>query len=260
MTTATKTAESETVIPIGPSNKLSITEELWAPFDFGFLFLSPEFWGRGIPHGDGAAVIVIPGFGGSRALFLYQNCEAWLRRIGYRTFPCGIGINIGCPNTSTQLLCEGIEAAVEKTGRGVHLIGHSLGAILGRTAAKYRPHEIASVISVAGTIRGALVHPLVYSLTRLTIPKRCMEDCNCRFHQSLRKPMPDDVARLALFTPNDGVIEPWNCKEETGGQNVEIKGSTHVGLMANRYSYRAIAEFMSKHQARRSLTAKLAVA
>ena len=252
---------SAVAIPIGPSDRLSITQELlWTPIDFGLLCLSPEFKGRGIPHGNGAAVITIPGFLGSRAYLLYQVFEFWCRRIDYTSYPCGLGLNIGCPNDSARVICNQIDKAVEETGMQVHLVGHSLGAALARSAAKRQPGKVASVTSVAGTIQGALVHPLVYSLTRLMMPSKCMENCFCYFHRSLEDRTPPNVPRLALYTPDDGVIEPWNCQEVSGGRNVEIKGSTHVGLMTNRYSYRAIAKFLDENRAQKLTTATLAIA
>jgi hypothetical protein len=40
---------------------MSIWSELLAGVELGFLWLSPVFSGYGVPHGDGSAVVLVPG-------------------------------------------------------------------------------------------------------------------------------------------------------------------------------------------------------
>src|SRR5208283_5698593 len=91
-----------------------------------FLRLSPLYWGYGIPHGDGSAVILVPGFL-STDLYLTQF-RSWLCRIGYEAFYSGIQLNADCPNLLIRRhLNETIQQASKITAGKVHLIGYSLG-------------------------------------------------------------------------------------------------------------------------------------
>jgi pimeloyl-ACP methyl ester carboxylesterase len=57
----------------------------------------------------------------------------WLARIGYNPFFSGIGFNTECPNLLIRRqLNDTIEKALTKSGRKLHLIGHSLGGIIAR--------------------------------------------------------------------------------------------------------------------------------
>ena len=77
---------------------------LWTEAFFGaeilILHATPVYYDLGVPRGDGSAVIIIPGFLGTD-LYLTE-LHAWLRRIGYRPYFSGIGINAECPNLLIQ--------------------------------------------------------------------------------------------------------------------------------------------------------------
>src|SRR5689334_25365172 len=75
---------------------LPIWQELLVGVEMVYLRISPVYWGFGIPRGDGAAVVVIPGFLGTD-LYLTEF-RAWLSRIGYTPYFSGIGVNAECPN------------------------------------------------------------------------------------------------------------------------------------------------------------------
>ena len=71
---------------------------IWRETLFGFDWLalrtSPVLYGCGIPRGDGAPVVVVPGFLGSD--FYLLEMYFWLGRIGYRPFLSRIGRNAEC--------------------------------------------------------------------------------------------------------------------------------------------------------------------
>ena len=92
------------------------------------LHATPIYYGLGVPRGDGSGVVLIPGFLGTDLYLMELN--AWLRRIGYRPYFSGIGVNAECPNLLIQqCLNQTIGKALAETGRKIHLIGHSLGGI-----------------------------------------------------------------------------------------------------------------------------------
>src|SRR3954447_24922015 len=105
---------------------LPIWQELLVGVEMVYLRISPVYWGYGVPHGDGAAVVVIPGFLGTD-LYLMEF-RAWLRRVGYTPYFSNIGINAECPNLLIgEKLKDTIQQAYKDGRRKVHLVGHSLG-------------------------------------------------------------------------------------------------------------------------------------
>src|SRR5579862_4791971 len=102
---------------------LPIWQELMIGVEMAYLRISPVYWGLGIPRGDGEPVVVVPGFLGTD--FYLTEFRAWLRRIGYKTYDSGIGINADCPNLLIQYrLRASVEKAYRSQKRKVHVIGH----------------------------------------------------------------------------------------------------------------------------------------
>src|ERR1017187_10170402 len=117
--------EAQPFVPHGEVTCHSpIFSEPLCALEFLALRLSPEYHGMAIPHGDGSAVVIIPGLLGMD-IHLFE-LHAWLRRIGYRPYYSGIGFAADCPDRLSRQLDETIDRAYAKTGRRVHLIGHSL--------------------------------------------------------------------------------------------------------------------------------------
>ena len=77
------------------SYELPLWRELFTGLDWLLLRTSLVHFGYGVPHGDGAPVITVPGFLGSD-LYLFE-LQAWLQRIGYAPVSSGITRNQGCP-------------------------------------------------------------------------------------------------------------------------------------------------------------------
>ena len=73
-----------------------IWQELLVGVELVFLRISPVYWGHGIPHGDGSAVVLVPGFLGTD--FYLSHFRTWLGRIGYKPYYSGIRMNAECPN------------------------------------------------------------------------------------------------------------------------------------------------------------------
>jgi len=120
---------------------------------------SPVFYGLGVPRGDRSAVVVIPGFLGTD--FYLQELYYWLRRVNYRPYMSGIGRNAECLDLLVGRLSQTIKKAAAETGGKVHLIGHSLGGVLARSAAVRLPGLVASVITLGSPFRGIQSHPIV---------------------------------------------------------------------------------------------------
>lgn len=206
----------------------------------------------GVPRGDGSAVVVIPGFLGSDRYL--RDLSGWLGRLGYRPYLSGIGRNVECPNILLERLRETMDAAQDDTGRPLHLIGHSLGGVLARSAAALEPERVASVITMASPFRGVRAHPLILQAAafvrrrvhgrtdRGAVPVECYSGfCRCDAVSVLRGAFPSSVHQTAIYTKRDGVVD-WNfCVSGDPETDIEVSGS-HVGLVFNSTVYRHIAE------------------
>ncbi|MCC6796531.1 MAG: alpha/beta fold hydrolase [Candidatus Hydrogenedentes bacterium] len=235
---------------------LPIWRESLMGVDYLRLKTSLVYYGIGISKGDGSAVVVVPGFLGIDAYLI--EMYAWLWRIGYKPYMSRIGQNAECPNILIDHLMKTVERAFNKTGKRVHVIGHSLGGVLSRSAAVLHPDKIASVITLGSPIRGVRVHPWVLNNAervrqkiynrRHLFPAHKPHDhacytsrCMCGFSCTWREGFPEDVRQAAIYTKTDGIVDWKVCINEDPKTNFEVC-STHCGLAWNPAVYTIIAK------------------
>jgi triacylglycerol lipase len=229
---------------------------IWKEALFGaellLLHASPVFYGLGVPRGEGSAVVVIPGFLGTDIYVTHLN--AWLRRIGYRSYLSGIGVNAECPNLLIRYrLSQTIKKARAETGSKVHLIGHSLGGMIARSVAAQMADEIASVTTLAAPFRGTVMHQSVLHAAD-EVRRRILHEhgprvstdcytphCTCEFVNSLKCSLPDSIVETAIYTREDGIVDWRYCRSGNSETDFEVCG-THVGLVFNPSVYTIIAE------------------
>ncbi len=223
------------------------------------LHASPVYYGLGIPHGDGSAVILLPAFLCPDAYLAPMH--QWLARIGYKSFFSGIGFNTECPNLLIkQQLNTTIEKALAASGRKVHLIGHSLGGIIARAIGAQRPSDVASVTTLGSPFRGTVAHSSILHAAELVrrrihekhgsdvLPECYTGHCTCDFLNSLRHEMPDSVKETAVYSEGDGVVDWRYCKTDREESDFEVSG-THVGMVFNPTVYGIVAERLAKTRA-----------
>jgi triacylglycerol lipase len=214
------------------------------------LLVDPVFRGRGVPRGDGRQVVLLPGFGGGDQTLLVL--AGWLRRIGYRPSTCGFVANLGCSDRAVERVEHRLERLYEHSGRRVALIGHSRGGHYARALGHRRPELVSHTISVGAGLRGmlatsyptqgaaALAHRVVVASGRARSAGCLTEGCDCRFAHDFAGAFPEDRVRLtSVYSKGDGVVR-WQAAVVPYGDCVEVTGS-HVGLIFNRKTYRAIA-------------------
>jgi triacylglycerol lipase len=233
---------------------------IWKEALFGaellLLHASPVFYGYGVPHGDHSAVVLIPGFLGTDGHV--AHLAAWLRRIEYRPYLSNIGVNAGCPDLLVrERVMTTVDRARAESGRRVHLIGHSLGGIMARSIAARRPSDIASVTTLAAPFRGTVAHRSILraaeSVRRETlrqhgrrVSSECSTaDCGCAFVTSLRRSISASVARTAIYTQDDGVVDWRYCRTGDEHSDFEVSG-THIGLVFNAAVYSIIARRLAE--------------
>lgn len=240
---------------------MSVAVPLWrealVALDWVALRASPVYRGLGIPHGDGAPVILIPGFLGIDGYL--AEMHSWLKRIGYQPHMSGIGQNADCPNVLTQRLCVTIDRTYRDTRRRVRLVGHSLGGVLARAAAVRYPRRIAQVISLGSPVNSVRAHPTVFAAARFVrgrvlwrrrseVEPNCYTgECDCTFLDAVRQEIPPSVMHASIYTKSDGVVDWRSCLEENGGLNIQVRG-THCGLPFNADVYRNVAALLARRK------------
>ncbi len=226
-----------------------LRETRWA-LEASRLLADPVFHGRGVPRGDGRPVILMPGFGAGDQTMLVL--AAWLRRIGYRPQLCGFVTNTGCSDRAVDRVERRIEMLHDHHGRRIALIGHSRGGHYARALGHRRPDLVSHAISAGAGLRGMLAtsYPTqraaaaargVILRSGRARSSRCMTDaCDCRFASDFDGAFPIDRVRLtSIYSKGDGVVR-WQAAVVPYATCVEVTGS-HVGLIFNRKTYRAIA-------------------
>lgn len=217
--------------------------------DWLALRASPIFSGHGAARGDGAPVVVVPGFLGSDG-YLFE-LRGWLARIGYRPYRSLVGWNAQCPELVVGRLRATVDRAHAETGRRVHLIGHSLGGVLSRILATRHPERVASVVTLASPFRGIRSHPLILRaaaavrarMHRQGRPPNCFTAvCGCDSVRAMEAPL--TVAQIAIYTKTDGIVDWRVCVGDDPVTDREVSG-THVGLVWNAAVYRLIAAHLA---------------
>jgi triacylglycerol lipase len=219
------------------------------------LLIDPVFRGRGVPRGDGRPVILLPGFGGGDETLV--ALAVWLRRIGYRPHTCGFVTNLGCSDRAVDRVERRLEGLVDRHGRRVALIGHSRGGHYVRALAHRRPEMVSHAISVGAGLRRMLATSYLTQVAagaarraalrngRARSPQCLTEHCDCHFAADFAGPFPSDRVRLtSIYSKGDGVVH-WQAALVPYGTCVEVTGS-HVGLIFNRKTYRAIATALAE--------------
>lgn len=152
--------------------------ELRAPFELASLPSALPFL-LAVPRGDRHGVLVLPGLGaGDRST---QPLRSYLRALGYRPSPWGLGPNRG----PTPEIEGGLDALIRKvadaTGAAVSLVGWSLGGVLAWRLARRHPDLVRALITLGSPLAEALRPDLgappaptttIYSRTDAVVPWR----------------------------------------------------------------------------------------
>lgn len=218
------------------------------------LRVSGVYAGHDIPHGDGSPVILIPGFLGSDRYL--REFRRWLKRIGYKPYESRMGRNVECPELLVQQVSRVVEEAHAETGKHVHIVGHSLGGTIARTVAARHPGHVAQIIGLGSPVRSVRAHPAILAAAEVVRrkislgnhrPDACYtDDCLCGFASTAGDAPPEPVARTAIYSRGDNVVDWRCCLEDEEHMNIEVQG-THIGLAFNPEVYRTVAHLLARH-------------
>jgi pimeloyl-ACP methyl ester carboxylesterase len=219
------------------------------------LLVDPVAYGLRVPRGDGRPVVVVPGFLASDETLLLLR--RWLRIAGYRPHTAGFLFNVDCADRAVdrvERLCQALNATM---GRRVAIVGHSRGAHLARATAARRPDLVSHAIAMGADLQGlfgissptraavGIVRRGLHLARRSRDPDCFHAHCRCPFVRDYTAEFPVDRVRLtSIYSKGDGVVR-WERAIVEEADCVEVTGS-HIGLMANRKTYRVIAEALAR--------------
>jgi triacylglycerol lipase len=177
---------------------------------------------------------------------------AWLARIGYRPCTCGFVANLGCSDRALNRVERRLAELHDRHGRRVALVGHSRGGHYARALAHRRPELVSHAISAGAGLRRMLATSQVTQAAvavargaalrsgRARSSLCLTEGCDCAFGRDFAGGFPADRVHLtSIYSRDDGVVR-WQAALVADADCVEVTGS-HVGLIFNRKTYRAIA-------------------
>ncbi len=235
-----------------------LRETRWA-LELSRLLVDPVLHGIDVPRGDGRPVILLPGFGaGDQTLLVLA---AWLRRIGYRPSLCGFVVNLGCSDRALDRVDRRLEELHRRHGRRIAVIGHSRGGHYARALAHRRPELVSHAVSIGAGLRGMLATSYPTQLAAGAVRSATLrsgrarsslcltQECDCAFARDFSGAFPTDRVRLtSIYSREDGVVH-WQSALVPYGSCIEVTGS-HVGLVFNRKTYRAIAATLAAPELR----------
>jgi triacylglycerol lipase len=218
----------------------------------------------GVPSGDGAPVVLVPGFL-TAGLYL-RPMRRRLGALGYNAHVADIGWNAGCFEALTDRLGADVAATHRETGRTVHLVGHSLGGILAHAVTARHPEHVASLAVVGAPVRGLRLHPVLRGAAaamrvgiRLvrgnSVPRACGTfACPCETVRAVARDLPTHIPYVTIATRNDGVAD-WRYAVDPTTGHVTVVASSHMGLVFSRVVDRALARhFAAATRAARGAT------
>jgi pimeloyl-ACP methyl ester carboxylesterase len=194
---------------------------------------------RRAPRGHGEHVLVLPGYGASDAST--RVLREFLRLLGYRPHPWGLGRNTGAVGRLLPRVIERLDHISESAGP-VFLVGWSLGGYLAREAARDRPKRVRRVVTLGSPVVGGPKYTAVASrYRRQGFDLDAIEaQVEARYAKPLRVPV------TAIYSKADGVVDWRACidRRSPDVRHVEVP-STHLGLGFSPEVYRIVAESLA---------------
>lgn len=196
---------------------------------------------RGLPHGDGRPVMVLPGFmAGDWSTLMLRR---FLRQHGHRVYGWGQGQNQG--NVKKQLpgVLARLESIAAACGAPVRLVGWSHGGLLAREAARARPDLIAGVITMGTPVVGGPK----YTSTAPTYERRGLDVERMAASADRREAEPLPVPVTAIYSKRDGVVAWEACIDRYPGHDVahvEV-GAGHAEMGLSAEVYRILADLLA---------------
>ena len=234
--------------------RIPIWRESRVALEHASLRRDPVLRGEGVPHGDGAPVLLVPGFlAGDPTL---GTMAAWLKRIGYRPSRARMRANVDCETRSLDRLEASLERLAERHGRRVAVVGQSRGGSMARGLAIRRPDLVSAVVALGSPVVDQFaIHPLVRAQVTVLgalgtfgvpglIGRGCTHgECCDETRGRAGDPFPSDVRFVSVCSRSDGIVD-WRACLDPAAEHVEVR-SSHVGMAVHPDVFRAVARAMA---------------
>lgn len=229
---------AQTIAP--PSLFLAAMELPRALAELGSLPFSLPLMAQ-VARGDGHPVLVLPGFVTSDRST--RPLRAFLDRMGYQTFGWELGRNLGpkAIGQEGEKLIARLEEIFEETGQKVSLIGWSLGGVMARQLARWRPDMVRQIITLGSPITGDPRATNAWRTYQTLTGQRIKDPETQKLLAESNLPPP--VPSTAIYSKEDGIVAWQNCLEPQDDltDNIQVHGS-HCGLGVNPVVLFAVAD------------------
>jgi triacylglycerol lipase len=233
---------------------IPIWREARAGLEHAALRRSRVWRGEGVPAGDGAPVLLIPGFlAGDPSLRLMAG---WLKRLGYRPCRARMRVNADCATRALDRLEGELEELAAQHGTKVAVVGQSRGGSMARLLATRRPDLVSGIVTLGSPLTDQLaVHPLVRGYVycvgllgtlgvRGLFGKDCLAgECCAATRELARAPFPDGVGFVSAYSKTDGIVD-WRSCLDPHAEAVAVDAS-HIGMAFSAPTYRAVARALA---------------
>jgi pimeloyl-ACP methyl ester carboxylesterase len=227
--------------PGAPGLPLYLSEPARASAEWGWFLASwPAF--AALPRGDGHPVLVLPGLLASDSSTYPLR---WvLRSLGYPVTGWQLGQNLGPTARVVSGLRARLDELTDRHGRGVTVIGWSLGGIFARNLARQFPDEIRQVITLGSPFRLAQsdqtrAHKVFERYSHLHVE---------RWELPLEHgEQPLAAPRTSIYSRLDGIVSWQACLDDVTptSENVEVLAS-HLGLGHHPAAVWAVADRLAQ--------------
>src|SRR5690348_9081780 len=222
---------------------------MWNPVgvrELAALSRDPVLRGRGVPRGDGRAVMLIPGFlSGDWSMLIMSN---WLSRIGYQPHVSGINFNIHHSEHLIAGLRKRLAEVREQSDGRVSLVGHSRGGVLAKVLSSRVPDSVEQVIGLGSPFANQFDVAAITNFA-VEVAKTAGQlatgrtfHTEGRFAHELRQP--PKVPTTSIYTRSDEIVNFRSCLRPDIPA-ISVWGS-HNGLVVNPEVYRLLGRLLAR--------------
>jgi len=197
------------------------------------------------PRGEGAPVVVLPGFGAGDGST--GPLRSYLRLQGHRASGWGLGTNRGDVPSLLPRVVACVERVARRAGGPIALVGWSLGGVLARETARDRPDLVSRVVTLGTPVVGGPKYTAVADFYRRQgVDLDAIEsEVDARYATPIRVPV------TAVYSKRDGIVAWRACIDERSAdvEHVEVRAS-HFGLGFSAEVYEIVAERLASDRIR----------